>query len=354
MKKSAYLKKGKERDLIDALGTKANLFVPCLEGEAVIFKPAEPGCTLCLSRPAVSPPKGAIYPQSETLFSFTFKKDPEDQRRTLVDLDDKIEAPETIIFGARPCDARGIAVIDRAFSQTDTPDPYYLARREKTTIVTLTCPEPSTGCFCTWVGCGPADTSDSDVMMTEVEDGYLLEALTTKGQAILESPALEDGTAYEARAKEVRKTVHERMVKEAGETDTTPVNPETFHSQAFWEKAAERCLGCGACTYLCPTCYCFNITDEQVVDKGERIRSWDACMFHHFTLEASGHNPRTAKALRLKNRIGHKFVYYGEKYDGITACSGCGRCIRGCPVSMEISTIAAALKKNSGTVSSEQ
>ena len=86
MKKSAYLKKGKERDLIDALGTKATLFVPCLEGEAVIFKPAEPGCTLCLSRPAVSPPKGVIYPQSETLFSFTFKKDPEDQRRTLVDL----------------------------------------------------------------------------------------------------------------------------------------------------------------------------------------------------------------------------------------------------------------------------
>ncbi len=354
MKKSGYLKKQKEREFIAALGAKASVFAPCLEGETVVFKPAEPGCTLCLSRPAVSPPKSVIYPQSETLFSFRFKKDPEDPRRTLVDLDDRIEAEETIIFGARPCDARGIAIIDRAFSKTDTPDPYYLARREKTTIVTLTCPEPSSGCFCTWVGCGPAETSDSDVMMTELEDGYVMEALTSKGEALLESSILEDGTAYEAQAKEVQKAAHERMVKEAGEADTTPVDAETFHSQAFWEKTAERCLGCGACTYLCPTCYCFNITDEQVVDKGERIRSWDACMFHHFTLEASGHNPRTAKALRLKNRIGHKFVYYGEKYDGIIACSGCGRCIRGCPVSMEISTIAAALKKNSGTVSSEQ
>jgi sulfhydrogenase subunit beta (sulfur reductase) len=344
MKKSAFLKKGKEGDLIDALGKKASLFVPCLEGDTVIFKSAEPGCTLCFSRPAVSSPKGVIYPQSETLFSFRFRKDPQDQRRTLVDLDDTIEAPDTILFGARPCDARGIAIIDRAFSQ-DTPDPYYLARREKTTIVTLTCPEPSTGCFCTRVGSGPADTSDSDVMMTEVEDGYLLEALTAKGETLLESPLLEAGTAYEAQAKEVQRAVHERMVKEAGETDNTPVDSDTFQSQAFWEKAAERCLGCGACTYLCPTCYCFNITDEQAVDRGERIRSWDACMFHHFTLEASGHNPRTAKALRLKNRIGHKFVYYGEKYDGVTACSGCGRCIRGCPVSMEISTIVAALKK---------
>jgi ferredoxin len=345
MKTSAYLRKGRERDLIDALATKATLFIPCLEGETVMFKPAKPGYTLCLSRPAVSPPKSAIYPQSETLFSFRFKKDPEDQRRTVVELDDRTEAPETIIFGARPCDARGIAIIDRAFSQTDTPDPYYMRRREKTTIVTFTCPEPSTGCFCTRVACGPAETNDSDVIMTELEDGYFLEAITGKGQAILESPVLEDGAAHEARAKEVQKAVHERMVKETGGTDTTPVDPETFHSQAFWEETAERCLGCGACTYLCPTCYCFNITDEQAVNGGERIRSWDACMFHHFTLEASGHNPRAAKALRLKNRIGHKFVYYGEKYDGIIACSGCGRCIRGCPVSIEISSIASALKK---------
>ena len=354
MKKAGYLKKQKEKEFIAALGAKARVYAPCLEDEAVLFKPAEPDSAICFSRPAVSSPKSAIYPQSETLFSFRFKKDSEDPRRTLVELDDTIDAPDTIIFGVRPCDARGIAVIDRAFSKTETPDPYYLARRAKTTIVTLTCPEPSTGCFCTWVGCGPAETSDSDVMMTELEDGYLMQALTSKGEALLESPILEDGTAYETQAKEAQKAAHERMVKEAGNADTTQVNPETFHSQAFWEKTAERCLGCGACTYLCPTCYCFNITDEQVVDRGERIRSWDACMFHHFTLEASGHNPRAQKGLRLKNRIGHKFVYYGEKYDGIVACSGCGRCIRGCPVSMEISAIAAALKKNSGTVSSEQ
>ena len=75
-------------------------------------------------------------------------------------------------------------------------------------------------------------------------------------------------------------------------------------------------LSCGACTYLCPTCYCFNITDDKGVSAGERVRSWDACMFRHFTLEASGHNPRTKKAQRFKNSVGHKFVYYPDKYDG--------------------------------------
>jgi len=348
MRKLGYLRKGKEKELIEALGKKATLFFPCLEGDTVLFKRATDGHTLYLARPAASPPKNIIYPQSETLVSFEFKKDPNDARRTLIDLQDNIEAEDTIIFGARPCDARGIAIIDRAFSDTDTPDPYYLARRAKTTILTITCPEPSTGCFCTWVGCGPAETSDSDVMMTEFEDGYLLEAITPKGETLLESPILEDGAAYETRARDVQKTVHEAMVSRAGAADTTPVDQETFHSEAFWEKTAERCIACGACTYLCPTCYCFNITDEQSVNKGERIRSWDACMFHHFTLEASGHNPRAAKGLRFKNRVGHKFLYYGEKYEGIIACSGCGRCIRACPVSMEISSIAAELKKNSG------
>lgn len=353
MKKTGYLKKEKEKEFLATLSAKARLFAPILSGETVLFKEAESDSLLCLARPAVSSAKSVIYPQSETLFSFRFKKDPEDAHRTLVNLENRIEAKNTIIFGARPCDARGIAIIDRAFSK-ETPDPYYLARREKTTIVTLTCPEPSAGCFCTRVGCGPAQMSDSDVMMTDVEDGYLLEALTPKGEELLESPILEDGAAYEAQAKEFQKAVHERMVKEAGATDSTPVDPETFHAEAFWEKTAERCLSCGACTYLCPTCYCFNITDEQVVDRGERIRSWDACMFHHFTLEASGHNPRASKALRLKNRIGHKFVYYGEKYDGIAACSGCGRCIRGCPVSMEISSIVAALKKGQTTEGEEK
>ena len=106
-------------------------------------------------------------------------------------------------------------------------------------------------------------------------------------------------------------------------------------------------MSCGACTYLCPTCYCFNMTDEQAVNKGERIRSWDSCMFPHFTLETSGHNPRSKKAQRFKQRVGHKFVYYPEKY-GELACSGCGRCIRFCPISMEIGKVVARLAEEGG------
>jgi ferredoxin len=112
-----------------------------------------------------------------------------------------------------------------------------------------------------------------------------------------------------------------------------------FDDLAFWEAEASKCLSCGACTYLCPTCYCFNLTDEARGALGARIRSWDACMLPLFTMEASGHNPRTGKIQRLRNRIGHKFSYYPGLHNGRIACCGCGRCIKSCPSSVDIRRI---------------
>jgi sulfhydrogenase subunit beta (sulfur reductase) len=100
------------------------------------------------------------------------------------------------------------------------------------------------------------------------------------------------------------------------------------------------------CTYVCPTCYCFTITDETENLRGERLRSWDSCMFYHYTLEASGHNPRPSKLNRYRNRVGHKFSYIPEKYDGLIGCCGCGRCIRSCPVSIDIRQVVGHLKEN--------
>ena len=107
----------------------------------------------------------------------------------------------------------------------------------------------------------------------------------------------------------------------------------------FWRDQSAKCVSCGACTYLCPTCYCFTITDETTGMSGRRMRSWDACMHFQFTLEASGHNPRPTKAHRLKNRVGHKFSYYPTLHDGLIACCGCGRCVKSCPVSVDIREI---------------
>jgi sulfhydrogenase subunit beta (sulfur reductase) len=345
MADTGFVPKEKWKSFIEGLAKDAKVYVPCIEGETVVFQPFGHDKTLCFERPANSPPKPIIYPQSETLFQFVFKKDPEDPQKVSTELTAKTDALPTIIVGGRPCDAKGFSIYDRVFLNTDTADPYYKERREKTTIVTLACQSTYPGCFCTSLGGSPSDRTDSDVLVTEVNGGYLVEPLTEKGKSLAAKADLEDGAPYQKEAQEKQAAVEKAVKNPFGTTGKPAISKARFDDDAFWDQALAKCLSCGACTYLCPTCYCFNITDEQAINKGERVRSWDACMFPHFTLEASGHNPRPRKQQRYKNRVGHKFVWYPEKYNGAIQCSGCGRCIRYCPVSVDISEIVALLGK---------
>ncbi|HNR12438.1 MAG TPA: 4Fe-4S dicluster domain-containing protein [Thermodesulfobacteriota bacterium] len=342
MADTGFLPKEKIKTLLEALSSKYHVFVPTQQGGVVLFRPYAADATICFDRPANLPPKSVIFPQSETLFTFSYRKDTENSGKASVELMENLEVPATLIFGCRPCDAEGFAILDRVYVDTDIPDPYYRNRREKTTIVSLACEAPSPGCFCTAVGRGPAAKEASDLLMTEIQNGFFFEAVTEKGKAVLQSELFEDGSDYQEQAKQAQEKAAEGMRKPFSSTEDIPQKVlARFEDDAFWGSEAEKCISCGACTYLCPTCYCFNITDEQVGANGERIRSWDSCMFYHFTLEASGHNPRSSKHQRLKNRVGHKFSYYPSKYNGVIACCGCGRCIRYCPASVDISEIVS-------------
>ena len=344
MADTGFVQKEKLHDFLNELSKDAVVYAPCLEGDTVIFKAFDSGRTLCLDRPANNPPKLAVFPQSETLFSFKYKKDAEDPRKMSVELEANTDFPRAIIFGARPCDAKGFKIYDRVYIDTNTPDPYYRGRREKTMIATLCCSAPSPGCFCVAVGGGPAHREGSDVLITQLEKGYFIEPVTEKGKAILNVPRIEDGAPYADEAHKKQLESHDLVRNPFPEDGQPKISMPLFDLDEFWEHVASKCLSCGACTYLCPTCYCFNITDEQSLDNGERIRSWDGCMFPHFTLEGSGHNPRPTKFKRFKNRVGHKFLYYPEKYNGVVACCGCGRCIRYCPVSVDISEVVSHLR----------
>ncbi len=351
MADTGFIPKEKWGAFIEGLAAKSQVWVPCLEGDIVIFRPYSKDRTLCFERPANNPPKGVIFPQSDKLFSFAFKKDEDNPQKVMVEIEEKLEFPKTTIIGSRPCDAKGFLIYDRPYTETDMPDPYYKGRREQTTIVTMSCQAPSAGCFCTGVGGGPADTEGSDVLVTELEKGYFIEALTEKGNEIFQQSAIEAGNSYEAEARKRQEAVRSMVRDPFGSGGKPEVSKECFESDEFWQDALAKCVSCGACTYLCPTCYCFNITDEKSFEKGERLRSWDGCMYNHFTLEASGHNPRPTKFQRFKNRVGHKFVFYPEKYNGVIACCGCGRCIRYCPMSVDISEIVSNLQKPTGSAS---
>jgi len=315
------------------------VLVPVKERDAVVFRPYSEGVKPVLDRQANVPPKASIFPASESLMNFKYIKNPEDLGQVAVEVHETVDAPPTVVFGGRPCDARGFNIFDRVYDCPKVKDPYYKARRENTLFVTLACEDAENACFCHWVGSSPSDPAGSDVLLTPIQGGYLVEDVSKRGKGLLASKLLADGSKRVTEAKSVHRAALESL-GEAWSPEKAPAKLlEKFDDMGFWEDVSAKCVSCGACTYLCPTCYCFNVTDERSGMKGERIRTWDNCMSYLFTLEASGHNPRPTKAHRLKNRVGHKFSYYPEIHEGIFACCGCGRCIKFCPVSVDIREI---------------
>ncbi|WP_027723112.1 4Fe-4S dicluster domain-containing protein [Maridesulfovibrio zosterae] len=331
-----FIKKDNVSAWLEELGQKHEVLAPRFEGDSIIFRPYDASKGFFIEREATAPPKKAIFPQSETLLKFSNIKDLENPEKVALDVKENLPDSSWVVFGGRPCDARGFTMFDRVYLNGKHVDAYYKARRENTFFITLACEKGETTCFCNWVGSGPSDPTGSDVLMVPVEGGFFLEAVSDRGASLLDSSLLEDGDSKQAEADKVKVEADKSM----GEAQDLSKAPEkllaVFDNMEHWEEMSAKCLSCGACTYLCPTCYCFNITDESDGISGTRIRSWDNCMSSMFTMEASGHNPRPTKAHRLKNRVGHKFSYYPDLHDGVISCCGCGRCIKSCPVGVDI------------------
>ncbi|OGP54202.1 MAG: hypothetical protein A2Y65_08470 [Deltaproteobacteria bacterium RBG_13_52_11] len=333
--KVLFLAEEKIPVLLKRLSKTSQVFAPVqVSDTVVVFQEFSNGAQVVFDKQASMPPKGVIFPQTEQFLSYTYAKDPENLTRSTVQLDHQVEAKPTLLFGARPCDVQGLAVFDAVFTQGQWQDPSVKARTDATTIVTLLCVKPEGTCFCTSVGGSPTATEGADLALTPVSGGYVAEAITEKGKTMLQDEAFTP-----AKDKQVKEA--ERVRAAVKKQDTLPLKQIEqklikLFSTEFWEQMSAPCISCGACTYVCPACYCFNITDEPAGMGGERIRTWDSCMFYQYTLEASGHNPRPTKAERYRNRIGHKFSYHPTNYKGQFGCSGCGRCIKACPVSLDI------------------
>lgn len=275
-------------------------------------------------RPANISLKELVFPKSEALFYFK-------RSQTGVELKDvKEENSKTIIFGAKPCDSKSFSAMSKVFNW-DYKDEFYNKKLENTIIIGLKCDYKDEYCFCESVGLSQESRSGSDIFLTPKDDKFIIEVITDKGRNFIEpfKSMLEDSDLS---------------------TDCTEIKPEidiqkirswitdNFDSP-LWLKVSEGCLGCGKCAFICPTCHCFDIVDENYsFDEGRRMKIWDACQFSKFTLHASNHNPREIQAKRYRQRVSHKFKYYSDKFDELL-CTGCGRCSRECPVSINIFTV---------------
>ena len=224
-----------------------------------------------------------------------------------------------------------MTMLDTVFEQERYTDPHWQARREATVVVGLGCHEPCQTGFCTTVGSGPFNHAGLDAILTDLGEVFLVETLTDKGDRLftqLEQASIDQSI----RATEMQQAAKENMPI-AFETEGLKQKLDQNFTSLYWEEVSRSCLGCGVCTFLCPTCFCFDIVDE--AQRGERVRNWDTCMFRTYSLEASGHNPRPSRVERTRQRLSHKYTYWVDQINQI-GCTGCGRCVRYCPVGLDI------------------
>ncbi len=324
------LKKEKVGEALKEL-SKFRLFAPSKSNGTILYKQIEDPSDACLDFGNTTvPAKKIVFPQTETLFRFMLGN-PELKEKNVE------EEGTTVVFGIRPCDARAMGIVDNLFSW-DYQDPYYLKRRELTTLVGLACIQPpSINCFCTSVGGEPFSEENLDVLLVDLGEMYLFKAITEKGEKLKTTLGSQLDEAPSDAVKKSGELADKAnvQIKRTIDTKGIPEKLPTLWENELWKRVSAACLGCGICTYLCPTCHCFDIQDEVEGAEGRRARMWDSCMFREYTLHASGHNPRPTRRERTRNRINHKYSYFPSKFQ-VIACVGCGRCINLCPVNIDI------------------
>jgi len=331
------LQKDKLNDFLASL-KEYEVWAPVQNGTTTLFEVIKDFQNLSLDlKHQVLISKSAVFPQTESLFTFDRNAHPQ-----ATNLEKK---KETIIFGIRPCDAQSFQLLDPVF-EGDIPDPYYLNRRNNAILIGIACSEPFLNCFCTSVGGNPFSKEPLDLLFTELDSVFYIEVITEKGKKIIDktSTLCAPASSDERKQKEQMAHTSESKIKRKIDLNHIPEKLTGIFEHPIWKKLAMKCIGCGICTYTCPTCYCFDIQDETRARKGRRVRVWDSCMFTEYTLHASGHNPRPTRGERLRNRIYHKFKFNIDNF-GVVGCVGCGRCITLCPVNVDLIENLSAIKE---------
>lgn len=291
----------------------------------------------------VKSPKDAFFPQSENLYTVK-----QEGKKLRVE-PEALKSQDFVVFGMKACDLKGVEVLDRVFL-AEPIDTFYAARRDHGTIVALACHEPEESCFCKVFGVDAASPA-ADVATWMIEGELYWKALTEKGEVLTASVRELLADAVEEKVEEEKEAIH-KIVEKLPYMNLSlegwggDVLTEKFDSP-LWEELYKPCLACGTCTFVCPTCQCYDIKDYTTSNGVSRYRCWDSCMYSDFTMMAHGNN-RTSQMQRFRQRFMHKLVYYPANNDGMFSCVGCGRCVEKCPAALNIVKVIKAFQKQGG------
>ena len=335
MKKIAL---SKLNDFFAAIAAEEKLYLPVDGEKGAYYKLWVDGVTYSKALNTNRSAKDFFFPQTENIVDF------KREGKTIEVIDTRTETEDFVVFGVRACDARSFSILDKVFL-ADPVDSFYAARRAHGTIVTVACTRPGETCFCGAFGIDMT-APEGDVSTWIAEDALWLTANTEKGEALLNKVAslTEEGdTAAVDAQKAAVKEIAKKLPLQNLPTDAFKGNVllEKFNS-AKWPELSKACLGCGTCTFVCPTCQCYDIFDFDTGHGVKRARCWDSCMYSDFTKMAHG-NSRNSQVERFRQRFMHKLVYFPMNNGGEFGCVGCGRCLSKCPINMNIVKVMKSL-----------
>lgn len=325
--------------LFEKIASFYELYAPLEQANQVLFGKWSPEKKLRLDAlQTVKSAKECFFPQSETLY--LAKR----EGKKIEIIEPQKNAKNTVYFGVRGCDVKSFEILDRVFL-SDPVDVYYKEKREQAVIVSMACHAPEKTCFCSVFGVDATNPS-GDVVTWMVNEKLYWNPVTEKGKRLTEmvKDCLQETVeqTVETEKQAIQKKLDALPLRNLDLTgfDGEHLN-ELFHSPK-WESLSKACLGCGTCTFVCPTCQCYDIRDYDTGHGIQKFRCWDSCMYSDFTMMAHGNN-RTTQLQRFRQRFMHKLVYFPSNNEGEYSCVGCGRCLKKCPQSLNIAKVIIAL-----------
>ena len=320
------------------ISKKSSLYLPVDKDNGAVFEKWVEGTHLSDALNTVRSAKDFFFPQTENLMEF------KTSGKEIEVIDTRDEHEDFVVFGVRGCDVKSFEILDRVFL-SEPVDSFYANRRAHGIIVSMACTRPSETCFCSTFGIDPANPG-ADVSCWKTDTEIFFEANTDKGNKLMELIAdlteEADNSAVEAQKENIASIMKKLPLSGLTADKFGGGKTSEFFNAPQWKTLSQSCLGCGTCTFVCPTCQCYDIRDFKTNDGVIRFRCWDSCMYSDFTKMAHG-NIRNSQLERFRQRFMHKLVYYPENNDGIFGCVGCGRCLSKCPISMNIVKVMKTL-----------